>query len=565
MSGPVREPQLVGAAAFRWLDEAIRILELRRYRRMLGSARLPLLYSAVIFVIAGFLIPFLFGDQGVIARADPAPRLLSWGAGTLLAVTAVAAGTAAYLRTLALWNQERRAGGLSSWLLTRQDRVRVALTPPVMAAMLALGLVAVPSVFGVCMGIATGIRLWQLAAFAGLIPLCALLGAATGSTVFFAASGLLPRWLSTAGLALLLLAVAGLWLRLELREGPVHPGWDRHPGRILQAAAHVSPIGPLYTAASPGWWDHAARRLGIAVPAPSGCLLGGLWLAAATAFLGLLSTRAFLRLAREPDLLDEPPAPPGQEEGGRDHYWPGFANPVLTRDIRTRLRSRDTAEFIFFSSIAVAAGAFVPLLLSARDLSDPLLTAAAAKQVFFWLTMTLVALVTLVAPSLTADIITQERTSGTLEMLIGTSLRPRDILVGRLLGASGLVFLLLSPSAPLFGLCYVFRGADAAGVLLVVLLLVLTTVLTVFIGLAQSAINARGGMARFWAYALTGLFVGFPGGPFWIAAGLAAPDPSTRGVLSGLGSISALVMLFWAFVFVLLWGNASEQLEYSEY
>jgi hypothetical protein len=85
------------------------------------------------------------------------------------------------------------------------------------------------------------------------------------------------------------------------------------------------------------------------------------------------------------------------------------------------------------------------------------------------------------------------------------------------------------------------------------------------LGLAQSSINPRGGMAKFWAYALTAFFVGFPGGPFWIGAAIAAPSTEMKQQLSGNFSLTAMIAIFWIFFLVLLWGNSSEQLEYSEY
>jgi hypothetical protein len=73
-------------------------------------------------------------------------------------------------------------------------------------------------------------------------------------------------------------------------------------------------------------------------------------------------------------------------------------------------------------------------------------------------------------------------------------------------------------------------------------------------------------MAKFWAYAITALLVAFPGGPFWIAAMMAAPNADIRQANAQMGgAVSAVMSVVWGFVLVLFWGNASEQLEYSEY
>lgn len=547
------------------LDEALRVLELRRYRRLLHAGRLPIVYAIAVFAVAGMLVPFLFAEGGVMAGRRPISSEPGWGGGMLLSVAVLAAALGGYFRGQHLWQEQRQMHTLHTWLLTRQDPARAAFTTVAMGALLGMALVAVPAIFGVLLGVLGGLVWWQFLLYALMLPVCAFFGAAIGALVFFVNQQLTPKWLFYPGLTLLALAALGLWARIETVQNGWQGGWEQHPGRVGQALALLTPVPWLFGIAGPRWWgDYAGRSLGLPFPAWVGVVLYATVLIAVSLYLAWLAVKGYRRLAADPDLIEEKPTVV-TEEGGQEFYWKGFRNPVWTRDIRTRLRSKDTAEFIFFASIAVAAGAFVPLFMTARDLSDPLQTARAARQIFFWLTMTLVGLVTLISPALTADVITQERQQGTLEMLVGTSLRPRDILVGKLLGAVCVLLLLISPSLPLFGLCYLFHGASAGQVVAVYLLVVVTMVVSAFLGLAQSSINPRGGMAKFWAYALTALFVGFPGGPFWIAATLTAPAAEMRQQLGGNFSITAMVAIFWVFGLVLLWGNSSEQLEYSEY
>ena len=79
---------------------------------------------------------------------------------------------------------------------------------------------------------------------------------------------------------------------------------------------------------------------------------------------------------------------------------------------------------------------------------------------------------------------------GTLELLVATPLRPREMLAGKLVGAVAVMLLLISPSMPLFGLCYLFHGASGLQVVQVYTLLLVTVVVACFIGLTQSSINA---------------------------------------------------------------------------
>ncbi len=548
------------------LEEAVRVLELRRYRRILASGRLPFAFAAGILLLAGLMIPFLFGDQGVMAGRYPITTFRGWPAGVLLTTCALGAGLGGYLRVQQLWHQERRQQGFQSWLLSGLSPARTGLTTILMASVLGLALVAVPTAIGLVLALFGGLAWWQWLLYLVLYPVCALFGSALGTLTFFSSFQLTPKLLFYPVVIALGLAVGLLWLRIETVEGGWRKGWEEHPGRITRSLALATPVPVLFGSAAPKWWDtFGARSLGLRLPvAPAALLYAGCLLLAAM-YIGFAGVRGYMALAADPDRADAKPRAP-TDDPGQEFYWQGFRNPILTRDVRTRLRSKDTAEFIFFASIAVAAGAFVPLLMTASDLSDPLQTASAARQVFFWLTMTLVALAALVGPSLTADSITQERATGALELLVATPMRPRQILAGKLAGAVAVLMLLISPSLPLFGLCYLFHGASGPQVLGVFSLLLATLVLAALVGVTQSSINQKGGSAKFWAYAVTCGLVAVPGGPCWIAVAIAAPDAGMRKMLvtNGIG-VTALIAVIAAFVLVLFWGNACEQLEYSEY
>src|SRR5437763_192174 len=81
--------------------------------------------------------------------------------------------------------------------------------------------------------------------------------------------------------------------------------------------------------------------------------------------------------------------------------------------------------------------------------------------------------------------------------------RPREILTGKALGATSVVSLLLSPSLPLFGLCYLFRGASAGQVIEVYLLLVFTIALCAYLGVTAAAMQRAVAAAKWQAYLLT--------------------------------------------------------------
>src|SRR5947209_19822258 len=163
--------------------------------------------------------------------------------------------------------------------------------------------------------------------------------------------------------------------------------------------------------------------------------------------------------------------------------------------------------------------------------------------------MALGVFVMLITPGLTAEAITLEREHGTLELLLCSPLRPREILHGKLLGAISILLLLLSPSLPLFALCTVFHGASVGQVLGVYAVLGCSLALCAYFGVTSSAIHRQMLPAKGQAYLLAILFGVCPPGYMWILAQLAWPSPQESlvvlagAVIGGMGFIACLVAL----------------------
>jgi ABC-type Na+ efflux pump permease subunit len=210
-------------------------------------------------------------------------------------------------------------------------------------------------------------------------------------------------------------------------------------------------------------------------------------------------------------------------------------------------------------------GAFLPLLLAARDLADPLRTAEVARQVFYWLGMTLMGLVGLVTPGMAAEALAVERRSGSLDFLLATPVRPREILTGKVLGCVSVVSLLLSPSLPLFGLCYLFRGASGPQVLEMYVLLLVTTLVAAYLGVTASAMQASVAAAKWQAYLLALPFLAVPGGAFATLASLASPVAELRKSLAADSGASLLTLTIAVVLLGLLAINATERLRYADH
>jgi hypothetical protein len=544
------------------LDEAIVRVETRRWRRWFAGGWRP-----AIFILAVVILPWAAAPGLLYLLSAGVDRSVSgphWAFGSLLVSIALGCATAGFMRATQFWYSERGHGTLESLLLTRQAPRQIVASTCAMSTGFAILLACIPAVIELFLGFAVGLRWWQWLEGISTVILCALLGAALGSAVFFLDFRVAPRGWATAGLAVLAVFLVAIWLRIEFVQGGWGRPWEEHPQRLVRALALLTPVPVLYGISEPDWWQrNMAAALGLALPAYAAGILYAAGLTAASALCYRLAQSGLACLWADPAQLGARPAA-GPEETGGEYYWHGFRNPVWTREIRTRLRSRETAEFIFVASLAVAAGGFVPLFIAARDLSDPLQTASVARQVFYWLTMTLMGLVCLVSPGMAAEAFGVERRSRSLDFLIATPLRPREIVLGKILGSVSVVSLLLSPSLPLFGLCYLFRGASGAQVFQVYLLLLFTTLFAAFIGVTASAMHASTAAAKWQAYLVVLLFVLVPGGAFWVAGGIASPAAELRQQAAQGASLSLLVLIFCAFAAGLLGVNATERLRHSE-
>ncbi|MBI3910365.1 MAG: ABC transporter permease subunit [Armatimonadetes bacterium] len=552
------------------LDEAVAVVELRRYRRWLAHGWFPFIASVATLLIAWSGAPAAIPLVAGPGSDDPAliSATAEWPYASLLVAVGLAAFVCGYLRSSQYWQSERRLNTFTAWLLTRQEPARSGATVVCMSAALALMLVAFPLAVMLVVASATYLAVWQVVLGLGMVVGCALLGASLGSAGFFAGAGLTRRFVIVTGALALAAVVLALWLRIEAVEDGWHRPWEEHAVRLGRAFALATPMPALLGVGVPTWWaNQVARRLALPLSAWQGAMLYLALLLLTTAWATWVTGDGLARLHREPEASRDlsGPTPDLKEEPGTEVYWRGFRNPILTREIRTRLRSRDTAEFIFFASVAVAAGGFLPLFVSTRDLTDALRTADVARQVFFWLTMTLVALVVLITPGMAVDATSRERERDTLAVLVVSPLRARELLFGKLLGAVCVVALLVSPSLPLVALCFLFHGAEPVQIPLVYAVLGVALLMTGSLGVTMGAIHTRSLAAKIWTYLLTAVYAIMPGGPFWLAAAFALPDATTRQQLQESLPISLILAAIGLFVIRLLWGFATERLEYGEH
>lgn len=546
----------VDAWVSRWglqgmVEPAIIWLENCRWRRLSLWSGLPI-FAAIATVMIG-LAPMgaLFSPGGLLDPFRGETHELSGASGCVGALALLAAALA-YLRAVQLWRQEWEASRGYGWLLSSL-KPGPTVTATVIAGALSSLRSAVPAAI-VLLVLCLSLGAWSHITQALILtPAFALLGAAFGAATFQGSLGRVSRIHTRTVTAIAAVILAALsWHVWRVDRGSVDLlSIGLAVGR---AAALLSPMAFSAALGIPDWWPAWSRR-GLL----DGFSAGGFSLA----YMGILalSIWAMHSIARSAYVsafhtaeTDEAPQRADEPEIGQEFYWRGFRNPVLTLDARTRLRRKETLEFVFLAAVVIAAGGFVPLTAAAAQLDNPLQIARVARDAFTWLTITTFGLLAVVGPGLTAEAIADERRTGTLELLMASTLRPGNILSGKLMGAAAVLILLISPSLPLFALCYLFRGTSLVLVAVTYLIILYTIFFICTVGVSQSAIAQRSGHAKFWAYATTFAFMALPGGPGWF-------------VMSGAGTASIgwcnlAGLLFWTGLLAIMYGNAREALEH---
>ncbi|HJV09449.1 MAG TPA: ABC transporter permease subunit [Acidimicrobiales bacterium] len=182
-------------------------------------------------------------------------------------------------------------------------------------------------------------------------------------------------------------------------------------------------------------------------------------------------------------------------------------NPVLARELKQRMRGRYVWLVITLYLAVLAVILRWIYVASARDEFDGgfdlLASASAGRAIFQWLLFFMLLLVCFIVPGLTAGAISGERERQTMVALQLTLLRPRSIVVGKLLASLAFVLLLIVASLPLVTVPFLVGGVSLPEVVKGLLMVVATAVTLACLTLACSAVLRRTQAATVVAYGLT--------------------------------------------------------------
>lgn len=222
-----------------------------------------------------------------------------------------------------------------------------------------------------------------------------------------------------------------------------------------------------------------------------------------------------------------------------------LGNPVIGRELKVRVR--------FARSYWLQGGYLLFLLLIIgyayieafeRVSRNPYTAQSHLQEFYHILFITLTTLIALIVPALTAAAITMERERKTIDLLLATPLKARDLMVGKLVASFAFLGLLLALSMPASAVCVLLGGATIAEVLGTYVILAFDGLLLAALALACSSLNRQSGRAVFWAYLLVAAFLLATVLPGVLALESGTLSRGTMGVLSCLVPVGTLNPFF---------------------
>lgn len=230
-------------------------------------------------------------------------------------------------------------------------------------------------------------------------------------------------------------------------------------------------------------------------------------------------------------------------------------NPVVLRDLRSTMRGTRAfwfqgAYLFLLGTLAVtgyAASTGQDLLggITGRGNSGYALSIVDAQyrlqSFYYFIFVTLAALITLIAPALTATSVSDERQRQSLDLLVTTPLSAPELLLGKLMSSLSFLGLLLALSLPASVLCVLLGGATVLDLLRVYALLAVDAVVLASIGLYFSCACKSSLHAIIWTYVAVAAFALLGFGAFGLGVfdgnALVARPIAAIGLLSPFAAI----------------------------
>lgn len=187
-----------------------------------------------------------------------------------------------------------------------------------------------------------------------------------------------------------------------------------------------------------------------------------------------------------------------------------LANPVIGRELRVRVRVGRAyllqAAYLAFLILVVGL-AYEWVVGDESNLGNPFQMQQALVG-FYWVVVgTLIGLIALIAPALTANAVTLERERKTMDLLLATPLTARHLLTGKLIGSFAFIVLLLALTLPVSAVSVLLGGVSFGDLLRAYVMIAFGGLTLCAIALFTSVYARNSTMAVLWSYVRVGVFL----------------------------------------------------------
>jgi ABC-type transport system involved in multi-copper enzyme maturation permease subunit len=169
-----------------------------------------------------------------------------------------------------------------------------------------------------------------------------------------------------------------------------------------------------------------------------------------------------------------------------------FWNPIVAKEYRSRMRTwRSPLAMMVYVGLIAGLGYLMFSSMVGPSNGPSGQASTYGQQLFKYLVVFQMILVTFIAPALTAGAISSERERQTIDLLFVTRIAPFSIIWGKLLASMSFVVLLLLLSVPIFSLVFLFGGVELDQVLYCFLITLAAALTLGLLGVAFSTLLRR--------------------------------------------------------------------------
>ncbi|MCC6483698.1 MAG: ABC transporter permease [Armatimonadetes bacterium] len=215
-------------------------------------------------------------------------------------------------------------------------------------------------------------------------------------------------------------------------------------------------------------------------------------------------------------------------------------NPIAVREMR--MRARGSRSYLLLFCYVLILSLVMLLAYGVRSQRPALYETiqSSGQELLAILFFCQACLIAVVTPGLTSWVLTIEHEQQTMELLVSTLLRPKEIVFGKLLPAILLLSLLLLSSFPLSMLCLVFGGVSPGEVVARYVGLYAYGIVLAAAGVLASSLFRKSFLAAIAAYLFAVAYSAIPnltasliasGWTGWLYS--ASPNPAWMGILPG--------------------------------